>query len=138
MSQAGGARILAVDDSPTMRALLQRVLTDAGHQVLMAADACEALARLQAEAVDLILTDVNMPRMDVVSFVRALRADPRFAHTPILVVTTEAEAEAKAAGRGAGATGWIVKPFHPEQLCEVIRVVLDRTPRPTADSQREP
>jgi len=118
--------VLVVDDSPTMRGMIQRALVAGGYQVVEAADGVEALSRLERSQVDVILTDVNMPRMDGLAFIRAVRETTRFARTPILALTTEGESDMKAAGKAAGATGWIVKPFDPTQLCNVIGMVLRR------------
>ncbi|MFB3818735.1 MAG: response regulator [Candidatus Methylomirabilales bacterium] len=128
----GGPPILVVDDSPTMRGMLQRALGGAGYEVILASDGCEALQRLAHTPVRLILTDINMPRMDGVAFIAAVRRDPRHARTPILALTTEAEADAKAAGKAAGATGWMVKPFEPGRLCEVVQAVLGPRTRDAA------
>jgi two-component system, chemotaxis family, chemotaxis protein CheY len=118
--------VLVVDDSPTMRGMIQRALTDGGYRVLEAGNGQEGLARLHAEPVQVILSDVNMPAMDGLTFVRAIRQEPRFAHTPILFLTTEGAPEMKAAGKAAGATGWIVKPFDAEQLRNVVGMVIRR------------
>jgi two-component system chemotaxis response regulator CheY len=121
------AAILIVDDSPTMRRMIRQALTEGGFQVIEAASGSEGLARLQeqAHAVQAILTDVNMPQMDGLSFVRAIRQEGRFSRIPILVLTTESAADVKAKGKEAGATGWIVKPFRPEELRKVVAHVLD-------------
>jgi two-component system chemotaxis response regulator CheY len=118
--------VLIVDDSPTMRSMVQRALTEGGYRVLAASCASEALSSLQSETVQAILSDVNMPEMDGISFVRRVRQDPRHARTPILMLTTESGAEMKAAGKGAGASGWIVKPFDAEQLRNVVGMVIRR------------
>ena len=118
--------VLVVDDSPTMRRMIQRALAAGGYRVVTAADGVDALRRLQDTTVHAILTDINMPRMDGLGFIRAVRQQAGFARTPILALTTEGEADMKASGKAAGATGWIVKPFDPAQLCETIGVVLRR------------
>lgn len=118
--------VLIVDDSPTMRAMVQRALTEGGYRVVAASSATEALRCLQAESVQAILSDVNMPEMDGISFVRRVRMDTRHARTPILMLTTESAPEMKAAGKGAGASGWIVKPFDAEQLRSVVGMVIRR------------
>jgi len=119
------ANILVVDDSPTMRGMIRRALA-ATYTVIEAGDGQEALARLQDGPVDLILTDVNMPRMDGLRFLEQVRQDARFARTPILVLTTESAPEIKQRGKTAGATGWIVKPFRPDDLCSVVAMVLKK------------
>jgi two-component system, chemotaxis family, chemotaxis protein CheY len=118
--------VLIVDDSPTMRSMVQRALTEGGYRVVAASCPTEALQCLRGETVQAILSDVNMPEMDGINFVRRVREDPRYARTPILMVTTENGAEMKAAGKGAGATGWIVKPFDAEQLRNVVGMVIRR------------
>jgi two-component system chemotaxis response regulator CheY len=118
--------VLVVDDSPTMRGMIQRALIAGGYRVVEAADGVEGLRRLQETKVHAILTDINMPRMDGLSFIRTVREAQGGARTPILALTTEGEADMKAAGKAAGATGWIVKPFDAEQLCNVIGMVIRR------------
>ena len=118
--------VLIVDDSPTMRSMIRKALAAAGYQVVEAVDGIEALSRLEQHSVQAILTDVNMPRMGGLAFIAAVRKDSRFARIPILALTTEQEPEVKAAGKAAGATGWIVKPFEPAQLCQVVETVIRR------------
>jgi two-component system chemotaxis response regulator CheY len=118
------ATILVVDDSVTMRALVRRALEGDGHTVLEAANGAAAIAAVGDARVDLVITDVLMPEMDGVSLTRALRGDARFARVPILVLTTEAGAATMERGRAAGATGWLVKPFHPDVLCRTVRKAL--------------
>jgi len=118
------AKILAVDDSATMRKMVAMTLQSAGHEVISAEDGVEALDMARQDAVDLVLTDVNMPRMDGITLVRELRGLDSYRLTPMLVLTTESSAERKQEGRAAGATGWIVKPFNPEQLLFAITRVL--------------
>jgi two-component system chemotaxis response regulator CheY len=116
--------ILAVDDSASMRQMVAFTLKGAGYNVIEAADGQEAFEKARGHHIDLVLTDQNMPRMDGVTLVRSLRALPSFAVTPILILTTESSAEMKAKGRAAGATGWLVKPFDPAKLLEVIGKVI--------------
>lgn len=118
-----GKKILAVDDSKTMRDMVNFTLKNAGYDVVEAEDGLKALSAVEGNKVDLVITDINMPNMDGVSLVRALRAKPEFKSTPILILTTEGGEEKKAAGREAGATGWIVKPFSPEKLIAVVNKV---------------
>lgn len=113
-------RILAVDDSKTMRDMVSFTLKGAGYDVLVADDGVNALSALDGENVDLIITDVNMPNMNGIELVQKLRGDPRFRATPILILTTESDDGLKQQGRAAGATGWIVKPFVPEKLLKVV------------------
>lgn len=114
---------MTVDDSPTMRMLLRVALTDLGYQVLEAEDGQQALERLDGVEPDLLITDINMPHLDGFGLIEQLRARGR-RNLPILVLTTESSDEKKQRARAAGATGWIVKPFHPEKLAAAIRRVL--------------
>ena len=116
--------ILAVDDSASMRKMVSFTLTGAGFHVVEAVDGQDAFDKAQAHHIDLVLTDQNMPRMDGLTLIRQLRGLDRFRRTPILVLTTESSDEMKQAGRAAGATGWMVKPFDPARLLEVIGKVL--------------
>ncbi len=115
--------ILAVDDSASMRAVVRFTLESAGYQAIEASDGEEAIARLSQD-VRLVLTDLNMPRMDGIELVRRIRANPELRGLPIVMLTTESQEMRKQAGRAAGATAWIVKPFKPEQLLAVVRKVL--------------
>jgi two-component system chemotaxis response regulator CheY len=124
MQGAADQVILAVDDSASMRQMVRYTLEAAGYKVVQAADGVEALEFARSGAADLVLTDVNMPRMDGLTLVRELRALEGYRFTPMLVLTTEAGPEAKQRGKQAGATGWIVKPFSPEQLLATIARVL--------------
>jgi two-component system, chemotaxis family, chemotaxis protein CheY len=117
-------RILAVDDSPSMRDMVRIALSGAGFQVTQAADGAEALEIARGDSFDLVLSDVNMPRMDGIALIRALRAEANYKHTPILMLTTESSADRKREGKDAGATGWIVKPFDPAQLVATMQRVL--------------
>jgi two-component system, chemotaxis family, chemotaxis protein CheY len=121
MSQA--KTILTVDDSRTMRDMLALSLADSGYRVVQAADGIEGVEVLQREMPAVIITDINMPRLDGFGFIEQVRRDPRHRATPILVLTTESSAAMKDRARKAGATGWIVKPFNPGKLAEAIRRV---------------
>ena len=116
--------ILAVDDSPSMRDMVRIALSAAGFEVSQAADGEEALALARTRAFDLVLSDVNMPRMNGIELIRALRAESAYKHTPILMLTTESTPERKREGKDAGATGWIVKPFDPASLVATMQRVL--------------
>ncbi|MHB1541993.1 MAG: response regulator [Steroidobacteraceae bacterium] len=118
------ARILAVDDSAAMRQMVGITLSGAGHQVQQAADGAEALRIAERERFDLVITDVNMPKMDGITLVRELRARTNYRYTPLLVLTTEATLERKQLGKAAGATGWLVKPFNPDRLLATVTKVL--------------
>jgi two-component system chemotaxis response regulator CheY len=116
--------ILAVDDSASMRQMVAFTLKGAGYAVIEAADGQEAFEKAKGQQVDLVLTDQNMPRMDGITLVKNLRALPAFASTPMLILTTESSDDMKSKGKAAGATGWLVKPFDPNKLLEVIRKVI--------------
>lgn len=116
--------ILAVDDSASMRKMVTFTLTGAGFHVVEAVDGQDALDKARNHSISLVITDQNMPRMDGLSLTRNLRADPKYQGTPILILTTESSEQMKMAGRDAGATGWLVKPFDPARLIEVIRKVI--------------
>lgn len=116
-------RILTVDDSKTMRDMVAYTLKSAGFEVVEAEDGVHALSVLEKTPVDLVITDINMPNMDGVTLVKRLRALGNFRSTPILILTTEGSDEKKAQGRAAGATGWIVKPFAPDKLLQVVSKV---------------
>jgi two-component system chemotaxis response regulator CheY len=119
------ANILIVDDSVSMRKLVTATLVASGHQVTEADDGSTALAMAKAGTkADLVITDVNMPVMDGITLVGELRALPAFKFTPILVLTTEVDATKKQTAKQKGATGWLVKPFNPEQLLATIQKVL--------------
>jgi len=120
------ASILAVDDSPSMRQMVSFTLQSAGYDVVMANDGVEALEIAEKSPdINLVLTDVNMPNMDGITLVKHLRNLEDYKFKPILVLTTESSTEKKMMGKAAGATGWIVKPFDPEQLLNTLRRVLD-------------
>lgn len=117
--------VLIVDDAPTMRQMVQFTLKTAGHSVIEAGDGVEAMEKLKSGLKpDLIITDMNMPRMDGITLIKNLRALPERKYTPILMLTTESLDEKKLEGKNAGATGWIVKPFTPEHLLKVVKMVL--------------
>lgn len=118
--------ILVVDDSSSMREMVSYTLKSAGHRVTAAQDGAEALkiAGAETEQFDLVITDINMPVMDGLTLIRELRGLKPYLYRPILVLSTESSAETKSAGKSAGATGWIVKPFDPDQLLGVVGKVL--------------
>lgn len=115
--------ILTVDDSRVMREMLLSSLAGQGFTVLQAEDGVAALDVLASAAPDVIITDINMPRMDGFGLIEQVRRDPRHRAVPILVLSTESDQEKKARARAAGATGWIVKPFNTESLTGAIRRV---------------
>jgi two-component system, chemotaxis family, chemotaxis protein CheY len=119
--------ILAVDDSASMRQMVSFTLRNGGYDVIEAEDGQAAYAKItgpNAKDVDLVLTDQNMPNMDGISLTKKLRENEKFKNTPILILTTESSDQMKQAGRTAGATGWLVKPFDPAKLLEVIKKVV--------------
>ena len=116
--------VLAVDDSASMRDLVRFVLERAGYSVVQANDGVEALEVARQTTVDLVLTDVNMPRMDGIELIRNLRTLPAYRFVPMLVLTTESGTDKKMEGKAAGATGWIVKPFDPPKLLATVAKVL--------------
>ncbi|MGB4061667.1 MAG: response regulator [Burkholderiaceae bacterium] len=116
--------ILAVDDSASMRKMVSFTLIGAGYKVVEAVDGQDAFEKAQNQTFDLVLTDQNMPRMDGLGLTKKLREHPNFKSTPILILTTESSDQMKQAGRAAGATGWLVKPFDPNRLIEIIQKVI--------------
>ena len=117
-------RILAVDDSASMRQMVSFTLKSAGFDVAEAEDGQAALDLARTEKFKLVLADVNMPRMDGITLVRNLRTLADYKFTPLLMLTTESTPEKKMEGKAAGATGWLVKPFNPEQLVATVQRVL--------------
>jgi two-component system chemotaxis response regulator CheY len=118
------ATILAVDDSASMRQMVSFTLKGAGYNVVEAVDGVDALNKAKAQTFDCIVTDVNMPNKDGISLIRDLRTLANYKFTPILMLTTESGMDKKQQGKDAGATGWIVKPFNPDQLLKTINKVL--------------
>lgn len=119
-----GKKILAVDDSGSLRQMLAFSLRSGGYQVTDAIDGRDGLQKAQATQFDLVLTDQNMPNMDGLTLIRSLRALPAYRSVPILMLTTESSTEMKNKGREAGANGWMVKPFDPNKLLEVVAKVI--------------
>ncbi len=115
--------VLAVDDSKTMRDMVSFTLRGAGYQVVEADNGVNALKALHGQKVDVIITDVNMPEMDGITLVKRIRGLPQHAGTPVLILTTESDQSKKDEGRAAGATGWIVKPFSPDKLLQIVAKV---------------
>ncbi len=118
------ATILTVDDTASMRQMISFTLNSVGHEVIQASDGKEALKVLQGKKVDLVIADINMPNMDGITLVKSLREQADYKFIPILVLTTESQEAKRQQGKVAGATGWIVKPFNPEQLLTVVKKVL--------------
>ena len=117
-------RVLTVDDSRTILAMLRHTLTNAGFEVLQAEDGQQGLDVLNRESVDIVITDINMPVMDGIEFIRNVRASGQHQRVPILILTTETSQEKRDQGKSAGGTGWIVKPFDPDKLISVIHRVV--------------
>lgn len=115
--------ILTVDDSKTMRDMVAFTLKGAGFDVLEAVDGQDALSKVSGKRIDVVITDINMPIMDGITLVKELRGQADFKATPILMLTTETDDDKRQQGRAAGATGWIVKPFDPEKLLQVVNKV---------------
>jgi two-component system chemotaxis response regulator CheY len=115
--------IMTVDDSASVRQMVSFTLKNEGHTVIEAVDGKDALGKLKGQ-VDMIITDLNMPNMDGIELIRQVRAQATYKFIPIIMLTTESQAEKKQDGKAAGATGWIVKPFKPEQLLAVVNKVL--------------
>jgi two-component system, chemotaxis family, chemotaxis protein CheY len=115
--------ILAVDDSVSMRQLVSFALSAAGYSVIEAGNGAEAVAKLSA-SVDMVITDLNMPKMDGIELITHIRTKSAHKHIPIIMLTTESQPARKEAAKAAGATGWMVKPFRPEQLLAAVSRVL--------------
>ncbi|GJL69779.1 MAG: response regulator [Nitrospirales bacterium] len=120
-----GKTVLVVDDSVSMRQMVSFTLTGAGYEVVEAGDGKEAVDKLNGGAKpNLVITDLNMPNMDGIALIKAVRGMPSHKFTPILMLTTESSEDKKKEGQNAGATGWVVKPFNPEQMLATIKKVL--------------
>ena len=118
--------ILTVDDSASIRQTIKIALTSEGYTLSEAVDGADGLKKADAGAFDLIVTDLNMPIMDGLTMIRELRKKPAYSGVPILFLTTESDANMKAQAKAAGATGWLTKPFVPDQLVKVVNKVLAR------------
>lgn len=116
--------ILAVDDSGSLRQMVTFSLNAAGYEVIEAVDGQDGLNKAKMRVVDLVLTDQNMPTMDGLTLIKSLRNLDSYSKVPILMLTTESSDEMKAQGRAAGANGWLVKPFDPQRLIEVVKKVI--------------
>ena len=116
--------ILAVDDSPSIRQMVAFTLKGAGYEVTEAVDGQDGLNKAKSKSFNLVLTDQNMPQMDGITLIKSLRGMPQYKTVPILVLTTEAGDALKTQGRAAGATGWLVKPFDPQKLMDVVKKVI--------------
>ena len=116
--------IMTADDSASVRQMVSFTLKDAGYEVVEAVDGQDALQKLNGSGVNMLITDLNMPNVDGIELIKEVRAQPEYKFMPIVMLTTESQASKKQEGKAAGATGWIVKPFKPEQLVGVVRKVL--------------
>ena len=117
-------QIITVEDSTSLREMITFTLREAGYEVIEAEDGKDALGKLNGFKADLVITDLNMPNMNGIELTRSLRANNAYRFTPIIFLTTESQMQKKQAAKEAGATGWIVKPFKPDQLLQVVRKVL--------------
>mgnify|MGYP000903934965 CR=1 FL=1 len=117
-------RIMTVDDSVSVRQMVSFTLKNAGYETVEASDGKDALAKLNSSGVNMILTDLNMPNLDGIGLIKEVRTRPEYKFIPIVMLTTESQDSKKMEGKSAGATGWIVKPFKPDQLLAVIKKVL--------------
>lgn len=116
--------VLAVDDSASIRQMVAFTLKSAGYEVVEAVDGEDGLEKAKNHSIQLVLTDQNMPRMDGLTLIRSLRELPQYKSVPILMLTTESSDAMKTQGRAAGATGWLVKPFDPQKLIDVVKKVI--------------
>jgi two-component system chemotaxis response regulator CheY len=116
--------VLAVDDSASIRQMVAFTLKSSGYDVVEAVDGMDGLEKAKARSCNLVLTDQNMPRMDGLTLIKNLRALPQYKSVPILMLTTESSDAMKVQGKAAGATGWLVKPFDPQKLIEVVKKVI--------------
>lgn len=114
---------LVVDDSASLRQLVVFTLKQAGFAVLEGGNGREGLEQLNGQRVELVITDLNMPVMDGIEFVKQIRTLPKYKFTPVLMLTTESQASRRQDGKAAGATGWLVKPFNPDQFLQVVAKV---------------
>jgi two-component system chemotaxis response regulator CheY len=119
-----GKLIMTVDDSASVRQMVSFTLKQNGYDVVEAVDGRDGLNKLSGTKVDMIITDLNMPNLDGIGLIQGARALPACKFIPIVMLTTESQDSKKAEGKSAGATGWIVKPFKPEQLIAVVKKVL--------------
>lgn len=116
--------IMTVDDSASVRQMVSFTLENAGYDVIAAEDGKDALAKINGAGVKMVITDLNMPNMDGIELIKALRTEAAYKFIPIVFLTTESQDSKKQEGKAAGATGWIVKPFKPDQLLGVVKKVL--------------
>lgn len=116
--------IMTVDDSASIRQAVSFTLSQAGYDVVQASDGKDAVNKLNGSSVRLVLTDLNMPNLDGIGLIKWIRSQPSYRFLPVIMITTESQDAKKQEGKAAGATGWIVKPFKPEQLIAVVKKVI--------------
>ncbi|HMK44856.1 MAG TPA: response regulator [Dissulfurispiraceae bacterium] len=116
-----GKTLLIVDDSASMRQLVSFALKGAGYDVIAAANGKDAIGKLGGAKIDMVVTDLNMPEMDGITFIKELKKNAAYKFTPVVMLTTESQENRKAEGKLAGASGWIVKPFTPDQLIDTVK-----------------
>jgi two-component system chemotaxis response regulator CheY len=116
--------VLTVDDSPSIRQAIKVTLGPAGYEVMQAEDGIDGLSKAKSKAVNMVITDLNMPRMDGMTFIKQLRQLPGYSGVPIVFLTTESDASIKQQAKGAGATGWITKPFTQDQLLGIVKKLI--------------
>lgn len=115
-----GKTILVVDDSASIRQVVGIALKGAGYEVIEACDGQDALTKLDGTKINLIISDVNMPNMDGIAFLKEVKAHPTYKFTPVIMLTTESQEDKKKEGQDAGAKAWVVKPFKPEQMISAV------------------
>ena len=116
--------ILVVDDSASVRQVVGMTLRGAGYTVVEAGDGQEALNKLDGQKINLVISDVNMPNMDGISFLKEMKKNPNYKFTPVIMLTTEGSEDKKNAGQAAGAKAWVVKPFKPEQMLQAVAKLI--------------
>ncbi len=116
--------ILILDDSAPIRQVVGIALRGAGYEVIEAKDGIDGIDKLDGQKLNLIITDINMPRMDGITFVKEVKKMPRYKFTPIIILTTESQDNKKQEGRAAGAKAWVVKPFQPPQLLDAVAKLI--------------
>ncbi len=116
--------VLSVDDSPSIRDMMAFALEPRGYKVVQAEDGIDGLNKMGSHKIDLVITDLNMPRMNGIEMTRAIRADRRFDGVPIVLLTTEGQREKMIEGKSAGAVGWIVKPFDEQKICGIVKKMI--------------
>lgn len=116
--------IMTVDDSASIRQLVSFTLKQHGYEVVEAVNGSEAIRKLNQKKIDMLITDINMPEIDGISLIKKVRDDPSYKFIPIIILTTDSQGEKKEEAKAAGATGWIVKPFRPDQLVAAVRKVM--------------